>query len=673
MGNLNDVGLCQEVASWQRKNQSMREPPPGWMQARPPGPAYLQGEQMLEWRPTKGAAMERSPGAVPAESSRRRSSSEFAIPHRDALGPGLARLHDPWPPDGHERCRPDDFFDRGRGPIRQSSAGPLRQLSAGPTRQFSAPVRQSSAGPSRQARARSHAGVRMEDSPVRWPEGPLHGPNAAPPWRDDPVFRCAGPQRSRTPRWRGGPCSGLAEDAAPWDAAPWGPPASSQPSRASRPGSWGLDELGPQPGEGAGAEGERSFHNSQECREKSPPRIEDTAIGKGLSEFLKRGVAQAAPKKEAVRTEMVPSKDGGFIATIQKGFEGIFGHLAASKEEVLRKRGPMPAPEYEAVPGDDIDLRVQYYARQLPPHLGDCLKIYRVSKGEYEIGNDEVHLAWQSKVNPPNMQNPNGSIVKEVFVFTTSKENVDGPNHDGPDTIPCEPLPFYLRHSANVAYDLQYGSKVTKVPECSRLSFAEETGTLLKDGDADAKFNAMTVAIQQAKKREQAAMEWRKRNADGMASSAASRDCNDDVAKGWSSFDDPKGMAAPALSERSRCRGVEASPASERVRCRGVEASPPSENRAPLGAVDPQMAVSSPSQDATPGLGQPPATAEAAAAPVPTLGPIPGLDPPLLKLPPPPGPLPLSWGKPEVPVLHPPILLNSAPGLPHPFRAAFAG
>merc|ERR1719330_898160 len=145
-------------------------------------------------------------------------------------------------------------------------------------------------------------------------------------------------------------------------------------------------------------------------RSKSPrlddttiARVDDTTIGKGFGEFLKRGVAQAAgPGKEEDRGELVPSKDGGFIATIQKGVEGIFGHLAASKEEVLRNRGPMIAPEYEAVPGDDIDQRVEYYAKQLSQHQGECLKIYRIERGKYKIGSDEVRLAWQQRINPPS-------------------------------------------------------------------------------------------------------------------------------------------------------------------------------------------------------------------------------------------------------------------------------
>ena len=52
----------------------------------------------------------------------------------------------------------------------------------------------------------------------------------------------------------------------------------------------------------------------------------------------------------------------GFVSKVAV-LRGIFGHLASSKEEVLKMRGPMSANEYEAVPGDDLDLRVQYFAR----------------------------------------------------------------------------------------------------------------------------------------------------------------------------------------------------------------------------------------------------------------------------------------------------------------------
>jgi len=231
------------------------------------------------------------------------------------------------------------------------------------------------------------------------------------------------------------------------------------------------------------------------------PRIEDTQIGTGISEFLKRGVAQAAQKPVKERPEMLPSKDGGFIATIQQGFQGIFGHLASSKEEVLKMRGPMSALEYEAVPGDDIDQQVQHFARQIPEHLGEWLTIYRKARGEYEVSDEVVRMAWQSTVSKPTPQHPDGQILREVFVYVESEAE---------GATPGEPLHLFLRHSANVAYDLHFGSAMMKVPEGSRLSFAEETGTLLKDSDADSKYKAMLLASEQAQKREEAALQFRR-------------------------------------------------------------------------------------------------------------------------------------------------------------------
>ncbi|CAE7639478.1 unnamed protein product, partial [Symbiodinium pilosum] len=243
----------------------------------------------------------------------------------------------------------------------------------------------------------------------------------------------------------------------------------------------------------------------------------DTQIGTGISEFLKRGVAQAAQKPVKERPEMLPSKDGGFIATIQQGFQGIFGHLASSKEEVLKMRGPMSALEYEAVPGDDIDQQVQHFARQIPEHLGEWLKIYRKTRGEYEVSDEVVRMAWQSTVAKPTPQHPEGQIIREVFVYGDNATE---------DPAPGEPLHLFLRHSANVAYDLHFGSAMMKVPEGSRLSFAEETGTLLKDSDADSKYKAMLLASEQAQKREEAALEFRRRmddEADERQPSAVSR------------------------------------------------------------------------------------------------------------------------------------------------------
>jgi len=308
---------------------------------------------------------------------------------------------------------------------------------------------------------------------------------------------------------------------------------------------WGADDLWEAPRSTfppREVQRQRSQRQRQQ-RAPSPPRVEDTTIGKGFGEFLKRGVAQAVPAKDPDRAEIVPSKDGGFIATIQKGIEGIFGHVAASKEEVLKKRGPMLAPEYEAVPGDDIDQRVQFYARQLPIHLGESLKIYRIVHGRYKIGKDEVRLAWQSRVM-------GGGVVREVFVFTppasgasdagkrigAASDATSIPAGGGSSAaelgkepvrcgrvvgaaakshsaqVPSEPLPLFLRHTANIAYDLQFGgNSLSQVPEGSRLSFADVKGTLLVNGDADAKFNAMNIATAQARKREAAAKEHLKK------------------------------------------------------------------------------------------------------------------------------------------------------------------
>jgi len=349
------------------------------------------------------------------------------------------------------------------------------------------------------------------DREAQSPGGPapnMHsGPrNEGPPGRRDGFAPPReGPNRSSR---EGGVFNPYEENKSSSNFSPWAP--EGQFSSRSRDAEDAPSQLA---GNGRGASGGGSSGSRNPRRDgrrrppspESPPRHEDTQIGKGISEFLKRGVAQAAPRKEAERTEMLPSKDGGFIATVQQGFQGIFGHQPTSKEEVLRMRGPMPAPEYEAVPGDDIDQRVQYYARQIPPNLGEWLKIYRLSKGEYQFGDDTVRMNWQSSIGPPKEQTPEGSIVREVFVFVVSK---DFDEMDG--QVPSEPLPFYMRHCANVAYDLQFGSAMTKVPESSRLSFAEERGTLLKDSDADSKYNAMLLANEQAKKREHAAMEWRK-------------------------------------------------------------------------------------------------------------------------------------------------------------------
>lgn len=226
-------------------------------------------------------------------------------------------------------------------------------------------------------------------------------------------------------------------------------------------------------------------------------RNEDTKIGRGFSAKMKEGIkhAERLEEENAKRTEMVPQKDGGFIANIQKGFVGLFGHLATSKEEVLRKRGPMPASEYEAVPGDDIDAKVQYLARWLPEKIAGDLTIYRCSKGQYEIGGEDVELRWHTWTRP------DGEQCREVFVF----------RHTDKEQILSEPLPLYLQHSANVAHNLKNGHAVTQVPSEMRMSFPDQRGHRLKDADCEQRFSAMALAAEQARLRESHAVAFRNR------------------------------------------------------------------------------------------------------------------------------------------------------------------
>lgn len=236
----------------------------------------------------------------------------------------------------------------------------------------------------------------------------------------------------------------------------------------------------------------------QQAKQQKPQQDDerDTVIGKGFTAAMKRGVAQAKPN--ALHEELVAQKDGGFISTIQRGFEGLFGK-PTSKEEVLRKRGAVWANEYEAVPGDEIDNRVQYFARMLPEDVSGCLKIFREQKGQYTINEEIVNMEVRFR------QNPQGQTDKEIFVFWTTEE--------GEQSDP-EPLGLYLQHAANVAYEVKQGGNViTMVPEHARISFHEEVGTKLTDGSADARFNAMEVAARQAKMREEAANEWREKQA----------------------------------------------------------------------------------------------------------------------------------------------------------------
>jgi hypothetical protein len=233
----------------------------------------------------------------------------------------------------------------------------------------------------------------------------------------------------------------------------------------------------------------RQQENRNEDRE-----TRDTVIGKGFTAAMKRGVAQAKPTR--AREELQQQKDGGFISTIQRGFEGLFGR-PTSKEEVLRQRGPVFANEYEAVPGDEIDQSVQFFARRLPEDVADCLQIFRQAKSEYQINDEIVHMELKYR------QAPTGETEKEIFVFWDT---------DNGEQSDPEPLSLFLSHAANVAFEVKKGGYViTQVPDHARMSFHDEIGTKLTDGSADARFNAMEVAARQAKLREEAAMEWREK------------------------------------------------------------------------------------------------------------------------------------------------------------------
>jgi len=241
-------------------------------------------------------------------------------------------------------------------------------------------------------------------------------------------------------------------------------------------------------------------------QQQRPRRDEsDTIIGKGFTAAMKRGVAAAKPTP--MHEEMIPQKDGGFVATIQRGFEGFFGAKPTSKEEVLRKRGPVFANEYEAVPGDEIDQRVQFFARRLPDDVAACMKLFRNARGEYQINDETVNMEQRFR------QNAQGQTDKEIFVSWTTEE--------GEKSDP-EPLGLYMSHTANIAYEVSKGCNViNQVPEAARMSFREEIGTQLTDGSADARFTAMEVASRQAKIREEAAVEWRQKQNDKGAAEAA--------------------------------------------------------------------------------------------------------------------------------------------------------
>jgi hypothetical protein len=262
---------------------------------------------------------------------------------------------------------------------------------------------------------------------------------------------------------------------------------SSQASKSQGSKSQGGEQQSRQAKKKGEGKGRSNGDGYQEAKQ-------DTVIGKGFTAAMKRGVAQAKPT--AKREELQQQKDGGFIATIQRGFEGLFGK-PTSKEEVLRKRGAVLANEYEAVPGDEVDQYVEFFARRLPEDVAGCLKIFRAAKGEYQINDEKVNMEQKFR------QGFNGQTESEIFVFWETEA--------GEKSDP-EPLGDYLSHAANVAYEVKQGGNViTQVPDHARISFHDEIGTKLTDGSADARFNAMEVAARQARMREEAAMEWREK------------------------------------------------------------------------------------------------------------------------------------------------------------------
>lgn len=228
----------------------------------------------------------------------------------------------------------------------------------------------------------------------------------------------------------------------------------------------------------------------------------DAVIGRGFSATLKRGVAMATDGTAPERAEVVHEhKDGGFITTIQEGLKGMLGVRPSSKEELLRMRGLTKANEYEAVPSDEVDQEVQQVARKLPDDMADCLKIFRVAKGEYELelavgrAPEKVYL----------FRGQGGALWARVLGETP--DDAAGFVRSSPP----EPLNEYLHHCANVAYSLQNGQAVTQVPSHLRMSF-DVQGASIVDGTERDRYLAMGLATKQASMREKAAMEWRNQN-----------------------------------------------------------------------------------------------------------------------------------------------------------------
>jgi len=145
--------------------------------------------------------------------------------------------------------------------------------------------------------------------------------------------------------------------------------------------------------------------------------------------------------------------------------------------------------------------------------MGHHLMINRLSKGEYEIADQKVHLTWLRTIASQNSEHRqvhcDNDPDAEIFV---QEHHTDKP------VLEC--LSTYLEHAANVNYELKNGEAVTRLPDKMRLSF-DEVGTKLKEGDEESRIVAMNMALGQAKQRETAALEWTKNNNRSSTSSAS--------------------------------------------------------------------------------------------------------------------------------------------------------
>lgn len=228
-----------------------------------------------------------------------------------------------------------------------------------------------------------------------------------------------------------------------------------------------------------------------------PDRKQDTVIGKGFTAAMRRGLNQA-PKRESENL-VLEDKDGGLVATLQRGFEGITGGIFTSKEEVLKQRGPVAATEYDSVPGDDIDQKVQYFASRLPKHEAGELMLYRISKGEYEIDGIRVRMEWQPR------RTQCGRIQNQIIVMSTEHSSEQMPS--------AEPLHTYIQMCAGAKHQLERNTIIGQLPECERVSFAMDgPQPMLRDENENSRYNAMQVATEQARQREEHAREWSAKN-----------------------------------------------------------------------------------------------------------------------------------------------------------------